>query len=71
MSSETICGSNLYRTWRAGLPTTTEKGFTSRVTNEAAPTIAPWPIVTPFLMNELSPIQTSDPIKVSILQLIG
>ena len=43
---------------RAGLPATIVHGGTSFVTTEPAPTTAPSPIVTPFKIIQLKPIQT-------------
>src|SRR4051812_41688626 len=49
------------RIWRAGLPTTTVRGGTSRLTTAPAPTTAPSPIVTPFRMMTLKPLQALSP----------
>lgn len=43
----------------AGFPATTEKGFTFRVTTLPAPTTEPRPIVTPFKIRDLAPINVS------------
>ena len=50
------------RTSRAGLPATTVKGGTSRVTTERAPTTAPSPIETPLRIVAPKPIQDLSPI---------
>jgi len=42
----------------AGFPATIVQGGTSFVTTDPAPTIEPSPIVTPFKIIELKPIQT-------------
>src|SRR6185503_4978361 len=44
-------------TTRAGTPATVLNGGTSRVTTAFAPTIAWWPMVTPFSTTELTPSQ--------------
>ena len=49
------------RKMRAGTPTTIENSGTSFVTTLPAPTLAPLPIETPFLITALSQIYTSFP----------
>ncbi|KAI1812139.1 hypothetical protein GGS20DRAFT_44171 [Poronia punctata] len=46
----------------AGAPTATEKSGTSLVTTLPAPTVHPFPIVTPGMMVVFPPIQQSSPI---------
>lgn len=50
-----------------GFPTFKVQGSTSLVTTEPAPIIAPLPILTPFKIIELNPIQTSSSIKISMM----
>ena len=64
-----ICwSSNLYFKCFAGFPPTTEYGSTSFVTKEPAATIDPCPMLTPDIIVDLAPIQTSFPIVISPLQ---
>ena len=52
---------------RAGFPATIVYGATSLVTTEQAPTIAPWPTVTPLKIEDPKPIQASFSITIELV----
>src|SRR5690625_7283290 len=60
-----LLSENLFFIKHAGLPPTTVYGFTSFVTTDSAPMIAPSPMLTPGIIITSLPIQTSFPMTVS------
>jgi hypothetical protein len=59
-----VTGSTFFITF-AGEPTAIEKLGISLVTTEPAPTVVPWPMVTPGKMTVFPPIQQSLPMVTS------
>ena len=57
-----ILSENLFFITLPGFPTTIDKLGTSSKTTAFAPTIEPFPIVTPVLITAFAPIQTSSSI---------